>query len=62
MGFEVKDCIVLEDSKAGVKAGRSGGFKVYGFANGFNDNDLEEEGAVLFHSYEELSEILDFRF
>lgn len=58
MGFDVKDCIVLEDSKAGVKAGRSGGFKVYGFANGFNNHDLEEEGAVIFHSYEELSRML----
>ena len=60
MGFEVKDCIVVEDSKAGVKAGISGGFKVYGFANGFNNDDLEEEGAELFRSYEELSEKLGF--
>lgn len=58
MGFDVKDCIVLEDSKAGVKAGISGGFKVYGFANGFNNEDLEEEGAELFSSYEELSEMI----
>jgi len=59
MGFEVKDCIVLEDSKAGVKAGISGGFKVYGFANGFNNEDLKEEGAELFSSYEELKELLN---
>lgn len=58
MGFEVKDCIVIEDSKAGVKAGVSGGFKVYGFANGFNNADLKEEGATLFSSYEELEELL----
>lgn len=58
MGFDVKECVVLEDSKAGVKAGVSGGFKVYGFANGYNNDDLEEEGAVLFHSYEELSALL----
>lgn len=60
MGFEVKDCIVVEDSKAGVKAGVSGGFKVYGFANGFNNDDLKKEGAELFSSYEELSEKLGF--
>jgi len=54
MGFEVKDCIVIEDSKGGVIAGISGGFKVYGFANGYNNEDLEKEGAELFHSYEEL--------
>lgn len=59
MGFDVKDCIVLEDSKAGVKAGISGGFKVYGFANGFNNEDLKEEGAELFTSYEELKELLN---
>lgn len=55
MGFDVKDCIVIEDSKAGVIAGIHGGFKVYGFANGFNNEDLQKEGAELFHSYEELS-------
>lgn len=58
MGFEVKDCIVIEDSKAGVISGISGGFKVYGFANGYNNDDLEKEGAILFESYEELDEIL----
>ncbi|MCP2028280.1 HAD superfamily hydrolase (TIGR01509 family) [Flavobacterium sp. HSC-32F16] len=58
MGFDVKDCIVLEDSKAGVKSGISGGFKVFGLANGFNNTDLEDEGAVLFHTYKELSEII----
>ncbi|TPG40922.1 HAD family hydrolase [Flavobacterium pectinovorum] len=55
MGFEVKDCIVIEDSKAGVIAGINGGFKVYGFANGYNNQDLEKEGAILFSDYEELS-------
>lgn len=58
MGFEVKDSIVVEDSKAGVKAGISGGFKVFGFANGYNNEDLEQEGAILFKSYEELSGVL----
>jgi HAD superfamily hydrolase (TIGR01509 family) len=58
MGFEVKDCIVVEDSRAGVMAGTKGGFKVYGFANGFNNEDLENEGAILFSSYKELGELL----
>ncbi|WP_394772847.1 HAD family hydrolase [Flavobacterium sp.] len=60
MGFDVQDCIVIEDSKAGVISGITGGFKVYGFANGFNNEDLEKEGAILFSSYEELSGILGF--
>lgn len=58
MGFDVKDCIVVEDSKAGVMAGKSGGFKVYGFANGYNNEDLVKEGAILFNSYEELENLL----
>ncbi|MRX38503.1 HAD-IA family hydrolase [Flavobacterium sp. LC2016-23] len=58
MGFEVKDCIVVEDSKAGVMAGRKGGFKVYGFANGYNDTDLKAGGAVLFNSYVELRGVI----
>lgn len=58
MGFIVEDCIVIEDSKAGVIAGIRGGFKVYGFANGFNNDDLEKEGAMLFNNYEELEALL----
>ncbi|WP_337966118.1 HAD family hydrolase [uncultured Flavobacterium sp.] len=58
MGFEVKDCIVIEDSKAGVISGTKGGFKVYGFANGYNNEDLENEGAILFDSYEELWDLI----
>jgi HAD superfamily hydrolase (TIGR01509 family) len=58
MGFDAKDCVVIEDSKAGVMSAKSGGFKVYGFANGFNNEDLENEGAILFHSYEELEILL----
>ncbi len=49
---------MIEDSKAGVKAGIQGGFKVYGFTNGYNNEDLEKEGAILFDSYEQLSEML----
>jgi HAD superfamily hydrolase (TIGR01509 family) len=58
MGFDVKDCIVVEDSKAGVKAGISGGFKVYSFANEYNNDELEQEGAILFKNFEELKSIL----
>ena len=60
MGFEVKDCIVVEDSKAGVMAGIRGGFKVYGFVNDNNFDDLKNEGAIVFSSYDELKELLKF--
>lgn len=59
MGFDIKDCIVVEDSVAGVRAGLRGGFKVYGFANGYNNEDLKKEGAILFNSYKELAVMLD---
>lgn len=58
MGFEVKDCIVVEDSKAGIMAAKSGGFRVYGFSNDYNSEDLEREGAILFSSYKELNGLL----
>lgn len=59
MGFVVNECIVIEDSKAGVMAGVKGGFKVFGFTNENNAADLKQEGAILFSSFEELSAILE---
>lgn len=59
MGFEVNECIVIEDSIAGVMAGVKGGFKVYGFANEHNASDLKQEGAILFSSFQELRAMLD---
>lgn len=58
MGFPVTECIVIEDSKAGVKAAISGGFRVFGFACENNAKDLKNEGATLFYSYKELSALL----
>ncbi|MDR7370154.1 HAD superfamily hydrolase (TIGR01509 family) [Flavobacterium aquidurense] len=58
MGFNVKNCIVIEDSKAGVMAGINGGFKVYGLANDNNAADLKSEGAIVIKNYEELEIIL----
>jgi HAD superfamily hydrolase (TIGR01509 family) len=34
MGFEPKDCIVVEDSPAGIEAAKAAGMKVLGFAGG----------------------------
>lgn len=58
MGFSVNECIVIEDSKAGVIAAAKGGFQVFGFASENNAKDLENEGATLFYNYRELSELL----
>lgn len=58
MGYTVNECIIIEDSIAGVKAGISGGFIVYGFANSHTETQLKEAGAILFYSYEELTLLL----
>ncbi|MEM8522314.1 HAD family hydrolase [Flavobacterium sp. PL12] len=58
-GFEIEECVVIEDSVAGVIAAVKGGFKVYGLANENNAQDLINEGATVFYSYEELAQILN---
>jgi HAD superfamily hydrolase (TIGR01509 family) len=58
MGFPVSECIVIEDSQAGVKAAISGGFRVFGFASENNAKNLKNEGATLFYGYKELSMLL----
>ena len=59
MGFKIEQCIVIEDSAAGVIAGVKGGFKVFALANENNAQDLLDEGATVFYNYEELEGILN---
>lgn len=58
MGYMPAECVVIEDSVAGIKAGIAGGFRVYGFANNHNENALREEGAQTFTSMSELPNLL----
>ena len=58
MGFKVNECIVIEDSKAGIISAKKGGFKVYGLANKHNEKELKEEGAIIFYTFAELENIL----
>ena len=58
MGFKVEECIVIEDSKPGVIAAKSGGFRVYGYAHEGNAQELESEGAIVFDSYTTLTNLL----
>jgi HAD superfamily hydrolase (TIGR01509 family) len=58
MGFKPGECAVVEDSLAGVKAAKAGGFDVYGFANERNKREFEELGATVFFSMEELAGLL----
>ena len=59
MGFKPNECVVIEDSVSGVKAAKSGGFDVFGFANGKNQIKLEDEGAIVFFEMEKLYELLN---
>lgn len=45
LGVDVKNCIVVEDSVQGVKAGKSAGAKVLGFSGTVGRNALETAGA-----------------
>jgi HAD superfamily hydrolase (TIGR01509 family) len=58
MGFKPGECVVIEDSLAGVKAAKSGGFDVFGFVNERNKKEFEELGATVFSTMEELAGLL----
>lgn len=49
MGFEPKDCLVVEDSLAGVLAAKAGGFEVMGYASARTAAQLEQAGATVFY-------------
>ncbi len=58
MGFKPAECAVVEDSEAGVKAAKTGGFDVFGFTNYKNKVAFEELGATVFFEMDELSKLL----
>lgn len=60
MGFTPDQCVVIEDSLAGIQAAKAGGFRVYGYANAHNARDLEEAGATVFYHMRELPALLAF--
>lgn len=60
MGFAPHQCVVIEDSLAGVAAGVAGGFRVLGYARPHNASALEREGAVVFFSMSELPLLLQY--
>lgn len=60
LGFKPKDCLVVEDSQAGVKAAKKGGFyKVYGIVHEPDhqrERELRQAGAdKIIHSLEEIN-------
>lgn len=60
MGYEVGECVVIEDSVAGVQAAVAGGFRVFGLAHSYNEAHLREAGAHVFHDVSELNGLLGF--
>lgn len=58
MEFEVKDCLVIEDSMAGVMAAKNGGFDVYGFAS-LEDDPIREHCTKVFYDMDELLPLID---
>ncbi|OYX84386.1 MAG: hypothetical protein B7Y83_08365 [Flavobacteriales bacterium 32-34-25] len=58
MGFEVKDCVVIEDSPAGVQAALTGGFDVFGFTNHANFDALQQMNIPLFDDIANLDLLL----
>ena len=58
MGFEPKDCAVVEDSLSGVKAGIAGGFDVYAIVHEHNKQKFQDLGVTTFSSMGELYKLL----
>lgn len=59
MGYEIHECVVIEDSPTGIRAAKTGGFKVYGLVNDYNKEQLEAENIPLFNNMAKLQEILN---
>lgn len=61
MGFSPAQCVVIEDSIAGIEAATSGGFRVYGLTNGNNQQELAQKGAIVFEDMSALPQLLNIQ-
>ena len=60
LGVEAKDCLILEDSKAGIKAGKASGAKVFMVPDMFTvDKECEETADRILKNLGEVIEILE---
>lgn len=59
MGYQPSECLVIEDSLAGVKAAKAGGFDCYAFSNNHKDEAFKKEKVNVFYSMNELKRILE---
>ena len=58
MGYKPEECLVIEDSAAGIKAAISGGFMVFALARKNRKEHFEQLGAVVFEDMKELEKLL----
>ncbi|MEQ6124005.1 HAD family hydrolase [Pseudotenacibaculum sp. MALMAid0570] len=58
MGFQPKDCLVIEDSISGIKAAKSGGFDVFAFTNKHKKEVFEKENVPSFSSMKAIRDAL----
>ena len=58
MGFEPKDCVVIEDSPVGVQAAIAGGFTVYGYAPHGSEGHFSDYDIPLFDDMNKLYDLL----
>jgi len=58
MGFAPEDCLVIEDTILGVRAAKSGGFDVFGFAERNENDDFTKEATAIFYEMDELLALL----
>lgn len=59
MGYSPEECIVIEDSEAGVMAAIAGGFRVFALSDLKKKETIEKLGATVFSGMDELSSILN---
>lgn len=58
MGFEPRECLIIEDSISGVKAGKSGGFDVYGYIEQDSGNKLKDYADIVFSDMKDLLKLI----
>jgi HAD superfamily hydrolase (TIGR01509 family) len=58
MGFKVADCVVIEDSIAGVRAAKKGGFDVIAFVSDGNRERFKDENIKICYDMSELMTLL----
>lgn len=58
MGYKPEECVVIEDSAAGIRAAISGSFMVFALASKSRKEHFEQLGAVTFEDMKELETLL----